>query len=89
MNRITTLNENVFNEINDEKSAYFLGLIYADGNLSKDKDWDSWKLSLCQSEKDLDIIIKFKNFLKTNKKIYESTYKEKKYYLISINSKSI
>lgn len=89
MNRITTINESVFNEINDEKSAYFLGLIYADGNLSKDKIWNSWKLSISQSEKDLDIIYKFKSFLETNKKIYESTYKGKKYYLISVNSENI
>ena len=89
MNRITTINETVFNEINDEKSAYFLGLIYADGNLSKDKIWNSWKLSICQSEKDLDIIYKFKSFLETNKKIYENVYKEKKYYLISVNSENI
>ena len=87
MNRVKSINENVFNEINDEKSAYFLGLIYADGNLSKRKNWNSWSLSMCQSEKDFDIIIKFKDFLETDRKITET--KNKKYYIISINSEKI
>lgn len=89
MNRITTLNENVFNKIDDEKSAYFLGLIYADGNIFKNKTWDSWTLSCCQSEKDMDIILKLQNFLQTNRKINENIIKENTYYTISINSKQI
>ena len=89
MNRITTLNENVFNKIDDEKSAYFLGLIYADGNIFKNKTWNSWVLSCSQSEKDLDIILKLQNFLQTNRKINENIIKENTYYTISINSKQI
>lgn len=89
MKRIKTLNENVFNEINDEKSAYFLGLLYSDGNLVKRKKCNSWTLSICQSEKDFDIIIKFKEYLETNRKIIEIKNKDRKYYSISINSEKI
>lgn len=89
MNRIKTLNENFFNEINDEKTAYFLGLIYADGNVIKSKKWESYSLSFCQSEKDKDIIIKLQNALETNRKITTLIYGTNKYYEISINSKKI
>jgi hypothetical protein len=56
-------NLTAFEKINED-SAYFLGLLYADGNLS-----DKGRITLNQSIKDIDIVEKFKTFLGTNKPI--------------------
>lgn len=57
-------NLTAFDDIN-ESSAYFLGLLYADGNLS-----DKGRVCLNLSNKDCELLIKFKDFLKTSKPIY-------------------
>jgi hypothetical protein len=41
-----TLNEEYFNDINSIDKAYFLGLLYADGNISKTKDGYRVKIGL-------------------------------------------
>lgn len=89
MKRITELDESKFSSINDEETAYFLGLIYSDGNIHKSPIWESYTISITQSEKDKDIVEKFKNFLHTGKKIAESEIKGSKYYTLTVNSKEI
>lgn len=89
MNRIKNVNDFLFDKIDDEKSAYFLGLFYADGNIFKKKKWNSYNISLTQSEKDFDIVLKLKNALETDRKITEILIKDKKYYTLSINSNKI
>ena len=89
MKRITILEDNFFENINTESKAYFLGLIYSDGTIYKDKNWNSYVISLTQSEKDKDIIFKFKNALKTNKKIYNGHINETKTYVLSVNSEKM
>lgn len=51
--------ENYFEEINTEEKAYFLGLIYTDGNVRKIKDSGQIRLQL--QLRDEEIIQKFKN----------------------------
>lgn len=57
-----TINSNVFNEIDTEEKAYWLGFLMADGSVS-----DSNKIEL--SSKDKDHIEKYKSFLNSQHKI--------------------
>lgn len=73
-----------FETINTESKAYFLGLMYADGYVSKDKD--------CITEitlKDKILLEVFKKELKTNFKILDKYVNGKKYYRLTIHSKKI
>ena len=54
------VDENIFNIIDTEEKAYWLGFLYADGNISSIGN----RLELNLALKDLDHMIKFKNFLK-------------------------
>lgn len=73
-----SINENYFDIIDVEDKAYFLGLLYADGCVSKDGS-----IILSLEEKDLEIIKKFKKQLKYQgnisyikpKKIYNTYFK--------------
>jgi hypothetical protein len=56
------LNENYFNVIDTEHKAYFLGLLYADGSVNKDKS-----ITLGLNEQDLGILLEFNKELKYNK----------------------
>jgi intein-encoded DNA endonuclease-like protein len=53
-----THDKNFFNTINTEVKAYYLGLLYADGNVTNNV------LSISLQEKDKDILEKFKEHLK-------------------------
>lgn len=48
-----------FEKIDNEEKAYWLGFLYADGNVSLKED----KIELSLAEKDLNHIKKFKNFI--------------------------
>lgn len=52
------LDENVFNEINNE-SAYWIGYLYGDGNCTTEN-----KIRLVCSQKDKELLIMFRNFIK-------------------------
>jgi intein-encoded DNA endonuclease-like protein len=52
------LNESFFNLIDDEYKAYFLGLLYADGSINKDKS-----ITLGLHKQDINILIKFNDIL--------------------------
>lgn len=71
-NRATkyTLNEHIFNKIDTEEKAYWLGFLYADGWISSTNNIVGLSLSV----KDMDHLIKFKSFLNWNGdiKIYET-----------------
>lgn len=64
------LNQSVFDEINEE-SAYWIGIMMADGCISY-REGENPHVRLCLSEKDKTHVEKFKNFLETDKPIYES-----------------
>ena len=84
MNRTKELDEYFFENINNEKTAYFLGLMYSDGNVLKNKIWNSSLISLTQNVKNKELVYEFQKALKTNRKI---TF-NKKYnaYTLSVNS---
>lgn len=80
---LTTVNQNSFNQIDSEEKAYWLGFLYADGNVSKSHNG----IELTLKESDLNHLEKFKEFLNTDTKIY---YKAKqKAYKINFKSPSI
>jgi DNA-binding transcriptional regulator WhiA len=58
------LDETFFEKIDDEKKAYFLGYLYADGAIYKSKHGSYFHLTL--QERDKHILESFKKMLKTN-----------------------
>lgn len=62
------INENIFDIIDTEEKAYWLGFLYADGNVSKT---NRTRLSL--AKEDIEIVKKFSNFIfgQERVKIYE------------------
>ena len=71
-----------FEKIDTEEKAYWLGFLYADGNVSKSED----KIELSLAEVDLKHIQKFKEFMGIENKI---CYREQqKAYRISFRSQS-
>ena len=57
--------ETVFDKINNEESAYWLGFLYADGNISSTGN----RLEVRLSIKDLSHLEKFRSFLKLSTEI--------------------
>lgn len=61
------LNETAFSVIDNESSAYFLGLIIADGNIFLPRDGNRQaSISICLQKSDDYILEEFKKFMKTN-----------------------
>lgn len=81
-----THNIDYFKKINTEAKAYFLGLLYADGNIYKNK------LSISLQDKDKHILETFKNSILATNPIYKITKKEANRQLqweLSISGKNI
>jgi hypothetical protein len=66
------INEKYFNFIDTEDKSYFLGLIFADGYLNEKRNYMSLSLQEC----DIDILIKLKNLIKTDKPLQYIKRKE-------------
>ena len=66
----SSLNIDLFNEINDEASAYFLGLMYADGNVYIDKRNNIPVISLALQRRDKYMLENFRNLIAPKHKIY-------------------
>ncbi|MEG1494717.1 MAG: hypothetical protein RR406_00235 [Bacilli bacterium] len=71
------INENVFEKIDTEEKAYWLGFMYADGCVNRTSN----RIELSLKEEDYSHIVKFKNFLesehiigKKSKTIKDKTY---------------
>lgn len=80
-------NENVFDEINTEEKAYWLGFMYADGYIDSsplDPDKKStYKVELSLSEYDIEHLYKFNKFMQhedNNVKVGKVKAKDKEYY---------
>ena len=74
---------NVFEEINTEEKAYWLGFLYADGNVSKDDN----RISLCI--KDLEHMEKFAKFIGKDIRIKTKIVKNKPYFLVFFRSEKM
>lgn len=70
---------NIFDEIDTEEKAYWLGFIFADGYLNSsplfEKKKDDFTIELSLSLKDLDHLNKFKEFIKYSKEIKTDDYR--------------
>lgn len=66
------INPNVFDKIDTEEKAYWLGFIYADGNIS----YEGNRFEINLSIKDITHLIKLKNFLEYEDDIRVETHKE-------------
>lgn len=67
------VNDTIFNKIDNEEKAYWLGFLYADGCIHVSKYSKLVKLSL--AIEDINHIEKFKKFIEAENKIYISTPK--------------
>lgn len=63
------LNSNIFNIIDTEEKAYWLGFLYADGSIYKDLK-GKYRFELGLQQKDLEHIEKFKKFINSKHKIF-------------------
>lgn len=68
------LKEDFFENIDSEEKAYFLGLLFTDGNVHQMKKSGLWQISLELSIKDKDILETFKQLLNSNAK---TTYRKR------------
>ena len=85
-----TLNENYFDIINSEDKAYFLGLLYADGNVVKNKD--GYRISIGLQERDSYILDKFAHYCNFNGPILfvkKATERHQNQKLLQIYSKDL
>jgi DNA-binding transcriptional regulator WhiA len=77
-----SLNSDIFEKIDTEQKAYWLGFLYADGSVYKDSK-GHYRFELGLQQRDLEHIQKFKKFINSRHKI---SYRENtKSYRISFN----
>lgn len=83
-------NENFFNSITDEKRAYFLGLMYADGN-NYVRAPHSYEVSIKLQAQDKPILEKFRDIIVPDLELKTVIDKQtlNKHYLFKINSKKM
>lgn len=89
INRKYSLNEDFFENIDNEKKAYFLGLLYADGcNFP-----EGTRVLISLTEEDKDILEEFKKIIGYNRPLYykknSGTFEGKPQYTLTISSKKI
>ena len=88
-------NEHIFDEIDTEEKAYWLGFLFADGYINSGplNGEFSYKFELTLADKDIDHLRKFANFIGYNKsiskKVCKRNNKEYKAVRISISSKHL
>lgn len=68
----TVTNKESFKIIDTEEKAYWLGFLYADGNIKNDPLRRSYRIDLTLGIVDKDHVLKFRNFMTSNAKPYHS-----------------
>lgn len=71
------LNHNIFNTVDNNYKAYWLGFLFADGHVRKRKNKNNYEIKLKLSVKDLEHLQKFKDFLGSTHPIVKSVSKVK------------
>ena len=79
------LNENCFYSMNTEEQFYWLGFMYADGNISKEGNRIEMRLSL----KDIDHLEKFRKFLQLTTEIRTGETNGIKFCHLSVRNKHL
>lgn len=81
-----TLNSNIFEKIDTEEKAYWLGFLYADGCVHKNSNYTILSLSIV----DIEHLEKFRNFVSSNAPIHIYSKKiGKDYCRFAISSKKL
>ena len=88
MNKKYDFNDSFFEEINDEKKAYALGLIYSDGNIFH-KEGKGYYVTFGQQEERKDIVYKLNEILDSNAPIHKALRGSKLFYYIRLTSKKM
>lgn len=89
-NNLISQNENIFEIIDNEEKAYWLGFLYADGYIGKRNKTDtSYRIELALKESDYNHLVKFKKFIGTDNKISLHKNKLGNSYRISVGGKKI
>jgi intein/homing endonuclease len=81
------VDDTLFESIDNPFKAYWLGFLYADGNVTYNLIKKKYSIELCLSEKDLDHLEKYKNFLKISKSV--SYRNNTKSYRLTFQSKKV
>lgn len=91
-----TINEHIFDEIDTEEKAYWLGFLYADGciykSYNKVKNIYRYRLTISLKERDYDHLVKFNNFIESSNnkvKIKKTNYKQSYCYRWEVNNKHL
>lgn len=87
--RIYNFNQNFLSELNSPEKAYFLGLLYSDGCVYKNKDWESYNIMFGQSEINKDIVYKINNLLDSDYPVTTTLKGSKLFYRIDLKSKQM
>lgn len=87
--RIYNFNQNFLNELDKEEKAYFLGLMFSDGCVYKNKDWESYSIKIGQVEENKDIIYKINELLESDYPIYTTLTGSKLFYNLEFKSKQM
>lgn len=86
------INHDFFNEIDTEEKAYILGLLYADGSVSNNKNATDNTITLRLQISDIEILERINKILETDRPIYiykNNGYKGNNYAMLTIKSKQI
>lgn len=87
--RIYNFNQTFLSEINTPEKAYFLGLLYSDGCVSKNKNCESYNIHFGQSEINKDIVYKINDLLGSTYPVHSSLRGSKLFYEINLKSKQM
>lgn len=82
INRKNNFNEDYFEKIDTEDKAYFLGLLYADGNIYLKRN----RVQITLQKKDKYILEEFSKFINSTAKLYVD---REKYYKLILDSKKM
>lgn len=80
------INENFFEKIDTEEKAYWLGFLYADGNVSNEKQKN---LQICLSSEDKEHLLKFSEDIESEYSVGEYNYKSEVVQLRIPNEKIV
>ena len=83
------IKEDFFEVIDSEEKAYFLGLLFTDGSISKPERTRSSSIRLQLKESDIKIIEIFKNILNIESKIYYDKRKNKESVVIGFRNQKM
>ena len=89
--RVYIVDERAFQFVYKPEVAYWIGFIMADGSIGENDKGESYCLSICLSEKDINHLQKFRIFLHSNIPIHKHKDKKtgKSNCRINVNSKKL